>query len=177
MRSINWGAWVVAVTVAVPLTAALIWVMGAVLRYGLDKRLKLTLARARAGLLPMVMPVAECPSCKQALFGHWGYSLGGVVLFDDVNRMAVAEEFQRSVEVRDWVGLQTRHAFDATKDALEARALKCPDGSIAVLTVFDPFELYDNQRIVATAMLSESESIALDALINQQQWLPVVVKK
>ena len=109
-----------------------------------------------------------CPTCGANLNGH-SYALLATAVASDEKKKELAEFFQ-ALKAHDWRKVRQFADFDPLLNAAEALALKCTSGSLALLIVRSPFELFDASSIMDSEVLDSESGRELDALIEADKW-------
>jgi hypothetical protein len=109
-----------------------------------------------------------CPACQRALNKH-AYALIGrtVASRDNTQRL---NEFFDGLKSHDWQKVKEFREFDGGFNTAEAYALKCISGSMVLLGVRDPVELFESSSVVHIEILTEKSASDLDLSIERSKW-------
>ncbi|MBI3406076.1 MAG: hypothetical protein HY046_11540 [Acidobacteria bacterium] len=112
--------------------------------------------------------LSVCPVCsgdlidhKYALLGHAVYETGAAagppVLFD-------------LLKEKRWEEARLHRGFDGSKDIFEAYVLRCEQGSLALLYVQNPVELFHDPFLIAWDSVDPQSALALLGHIREVEW-------
>jgi len=79
-------------------------------------------------------------------------------------------EFCRLLNAHDWSRLKQFQDFDPLLNAIEVFAIKCVSGAIVLLTLRNPFELFDSNEVLDCEVLDSTAGNELDSLIEADKW-------
>jgi len=109
-----------------------------------------------------------CPACGANLNNH-SYAIFAVTVASGERKKELLEFFQ-ALKAHDWRKVRQFEDFDPLHNAAEAFALKCVSGSLVLLMVRSPFELYDASNIMDFEVLDGESGKELSALIEADEW-------
>src|SRR5258705_11259852 len=84
----------------------------------------------------------SCPACAANLDDH-SYAPFAITVASPENEERIGE-FCRLLKAHDWFRLKQFEDFDPLLNAIEVFAVRCVSGSIVLVTVRNPFELFDS---------------------------------
>jgi hypothetical protein len=109
-----------------------------------------------------------CPACQASLANH-SYALFAITIASDERKKHLLE-FVRALQFHDWRVAQQFSDFDPLLNATEAFALKCLSGSLVLLVVRNPFELFESSNILQLEVLGRVSGEELESLIESDKW-------
>jgi hypothetical protein len=110
----------------------------------------------------------SCPACAGNLDDH-SYVSFAITVASPENKERLGE-FCRLLKAYDWSRLRQFHEFDPLLNAIEVFAIKCVSGAIVLLTVRNPFELFDSNEVLDLEVLNSTTGNELDSLIETDKW-------
>jgi hypothetical protein len=109
-----------------------------------------------------------CPACEADLNDH-SYALFATTVASDERKQELLEFFQ-ALKAHDWRRAQKFEDFDPLLNAAEAFALKCVSGTLVLLMVRNPFELFDASSLMYSEVLDGESGKELNAFIEAGAW-------
>jgi hypothetical protein len=109
-----------------------------------------------------------CPACGAHLHYH-SYALFAITVASDERKKELLEFFH-TLKAHDWLKARQFDDFDPLLNAAEAFVLKCVSGSLVLLMVRSPFELFDASNIMDFEVLDDENGKELNALIEADRW-------
>jgi hypothetical protein len=116
-----------------------------------------------------VMLGGDCLRCCQVLNGH-RYQIYAMTIAAPECHDALLD-FLRKARRHEWELLSRIQDFDPLKDSLQVYALQCPDQSLNVLLVRDPFELFDGDSLEGWEPLQGPEARSWLTLLDCNKWV------
>jgi hypothetical protein len=110
----------------------------------------------------------ECPACEGDLARH-EYAKFAITIATD-ERSARLIEFFEALKGHRWREAKEFQEFDGRYNAAEAMALRCGSGSLVMLTIRNPEELWESSSILDYEVLSPEDSKELDIQIEPDRW-------
>jgi hypothetical protein len=110
----------------------------------------------------------ECPKCLQVLNGH-SYQIYAMAVAS-TERHDALHDFLQKARRHDWKSLSRVQNFDPLKDSLQVYALQCPDQSLCMLLVRDPFELFDGDSLEGWEPLQEPMAQSWLTFLDRNKW-------
>lgn len=111
------------------------------------------------------------PVCDKELRGHRYALLASMI--DNPEYQPRFAKFLSDIHSRAWSTVLQCNEFQGDSDAIELYAIRCPTSLLGLVLVRSPFELYDNDHVVAVESLTEAESSVLAPLTTQKNWKPL----
>ncbi|MBI3845901.1 MAG: hypothetical protein HY292_14805 [Planctomycetes bacterium] len=109
--------------------------------------------------------MGNCPACGGPFGGHeYALFASGVCGRPSATMLADA------LEKDDWPRVVKCHDWEGSENNAEVFAVRCANGGMVVLVVFDPFDLFLNAETIELKVLSHSEGHDLDQLIDRAKW-------
>jgi hypothetical protein len=112
-----------------------------------------------------------CPACGGDLAGHRHASFA-ITISTDENRNRLVAFFEALKEHR-WREAKGFQEFEGRYDATEVIALRCVSGSLTMLLIRNPEELWESSSILDYEILSPQVGKELDAQIEPDNWRAV----
>jgi hypothetical protein len=109
----------------------------------------------------------NCPKCGNTLRDH-SYQLFATTVADEHSETLM--DFIRCAKRHEWETLSHFQTFDPLKNALEVYSLRCPDSSLSLLIVRDPFELFDGMSVEDSEGLDQEESTRWSSFLPAHKW-------
>ena len=113
--------------------------------------------------------IDHCPNCGRELTGHL-YSLLASDVIDRKEGQQRLIEFFESLKSHDWRKLLTFQQWEGVSDNVELFGILCGPDSVVLVVIRRPFELYDNDEILAIEALGEVDSKSLLGLVKDKNW-------
>jgi hypothetical protein len=110
----------------------------------------------------------SCPACAGNLDDH-SYASFAITVASPENEERLGE-FCRLLKAHDWSTLAQFDDFDPLLNAIEVFAVKCVSGAIVLLTVRNPFELFDSNEVLDCEALDSTTGNELESLIESDKW-------
>jgi hypothetical protein len=110
----------------------------------------------------------SCPACAGNLDDH-SYASFAITVASPENEERLGE-FCRPLKAHDWSTLAQFDDFDPLLNAIEVFAVKCVSGAIVLLTVRNPFELFDSNEVLDCEALDSTTGNELESLIESDKW-------
>jgi hypothetical protein len=110
----------------------------------------------------------ECPRCLQVLNGH-SYQIYAMTVAT-TERHDTLLAFLQKARRHEWESLSRIQDFDPLKDSLQVYALQCPDQSLSILLVRDPFELFDGDSLEGWGPLQGPEARSWLTFLDRNKW-------
>jgi hypothetical protein len=114
-----------------------------------------------------------CPACAGSLDDH-SYALVAITVAAPANQERLGS-FCHLLKGHDWPALMRFDDFDPLLNALEAFAVKCSSGEMVLLSVRNPFELFESNEVLDCEVLDSTTGKQLDSLIETSKWLRLSV--
>ena len=115
----------------------------------------------------------SCPVCAGNLDDH-SYASFAITVASPENKERL-EEFCRLLKAHDWGRLTQFDDFDPLLNAIEAFAVKCVSGAIVLLTVRNPFELFDSNEVLDCEALDSTTGNEVESLIESDKWQSLAI--
>jgi hypothetical protein len=112
-----------------------------------------------------------CPACGGDLAGH-KYANFAITIATDENHPRLVEFFE-ALKGHRWRGAKGFQEFDGRYNAAEAIALRCVSGSLIMLLIRNPEELWESSGVLDYEALSPEGGKELDAQIEPDKWRAV----
>lgn len=109
-----------------------------------------------------------CPACGRHLGDHQ-FSLFASVPVKQNDDPRVMN-FLQAIKNHDWAGVLSFQEWEGGYDDYELYGIRAEDHPMVLITVWDPFELFYNERIVETEALNEVDSGELLILAEGKEW-------
>ena len=110
----------------------------------------------------------ECPACKGSLHAHQFVDFAITIASNETKTQLL--DFFRALKKHDWRAAKRFQDFDPRYNAAIAKVLRCVSGSIVLLIIRDPEELWESSNIEDYEVLSPEIGRALEAEIESSQW-------
>ena len=110
----------------------------------------------------------RCPACARTLDKHRYVLIGRTVVSSENGQRL--NEFFDCLTNYNWQKAKEFRDFDGEFDAAEAHALKCVTGSIVLLHLKNPAELFESTSILNVELLSEEQAHDLAKAIESWKW-------
>jgi hypothetical protein len=110
----------------------------------------------------------SCPACPGNLDDH-SYASFATTVASPENKERLGE-FCRLLKAHDWSGLTKFDDFDPLLNAIEVFAIKCVSGGMVLLTVRNPFELFDSCEVLDCETLDSTTGNEVESLIESDKW-------
>jgi hypothetical protein len=117
----------------------------------------------------------SCPACNGNLDDHF-YASFATTVAPPENKERL-EEFCGLLKAHDWSRLTQFEDFDPLMNAIEVFAVKCVSGAIVLLTVRNPFELFDPNEGLDFEELDSTTGNELESLIESDKWQRLAIAK
>jgi hypothetical protein len=82
----------------------------------------------------------------------------------------LAKTFQNAVRNHDWNRVLAFQEWDGGYDNYELYGIRSTDHPLVLVIVWDPLELFYNEKIVDTEILNETDSRELLSLTVNKEW-------
>ena len=109
-----------------------------------------------------------CPACGKNVVGHENAHFAMTIATEE-NQQRLRQFFNALKEHR-WSDAQQFNEFDPVCDATDAEALKCTSGQIIMLYIRNPFELFENSRLISYDVLDLQNSKEVTMMIEPEKW-------
>jgi hypothetical protein len=119
-----------------------------------------------------LLGLPTCPVCGKELRGH-RYALVAS-LVDNPKDRPRTDKFLNDIKSRSWSQVLPINEWQGDADVFELYAIRCPSSRLALVVVRSPFDLYDDDHIVAIESLRADESSTLAALTDRRNWKPLL---
>ena len=113
----------------------------------------------------------ECPACGGDLAGHQ-YANFAITIATDENHPRLVEFFE-ALKGHRWREAKGFQEFEGRYNAAEAIALRCVSGSLIMLLIRNPEELWESSSVLDYEVLSPEGGKELDARIEPDEWRAV----
>ena len=104
----------------------------------------------------LVRLLKNCPACRNDFSDHH-YSMLAKTVYSEQNKQQVAQ-FIQAFKEHNWVVAMAFQDWEALENALEAYAIRCKFGGIAVLLIHSPYEVFEDDSVFSVEVLSPEES-------------------
>lgn len=112
--------------------------------------------------------LGNCPACGRQ-FGDHQFSLLASVPVKQNDDPRV-RSFLNAIENHDWPGVLSFQQWEGGHDDYELYGIRAKDHPVVLVTIWDPFELFYNERIIETEVLNEVDSSELLTLARGKEW-------
>jgi hypothetical protein len=112
-----------------------------------------------------------CPVCSNELRGH-RYALLASIIENPKNQPRL-HKFLNDIKSRSWSEVLRFSEWQGDSDVVQLYAIRCPTSLFALILIRSPFELYDDDHIIAIETLTADESSTLEAVIRGLNWKPL----
>lgn len=116
-----------------------------------------------------VMLREVCPRCLQVLSGH-RYQIYAMKVAT-TERQDELLDFLQKARRHGWESLSHVQDFDPLKNSLQVYAFQCPDQSLSMLLVRDPFELFDGDSLESWEPLQEPVARSWLTFLDRNKWV------
>lgn len=110
----------------------------------------------------------ECPACSGSFVAHDVTTFAMTVAREETSQRT--NDFLQALQDHRWHDAKTFQEFDGAYNAAVAKVLRCAGGSLVLLIVRDPRELYESSSLLACEVLSSEVAGALNSEIAPEQW-------
>src|SRR5688572_29552405 len=112
-----------------------------------------------------------CPACGRDLGDHLFSFLASTPV--KVNEDPRAVSFLRSIKDHNWREVMSFQQWEGGYDDYELYGIRAEDHPLVLVTVWNPFELFYNEKTVDIEVLNETDSREVLALAGNKEWNPV----
>ena len=113
--------------------------------------------------------VARCPACGRDLVQH-DWAVLGTAQTDTPHERALRVAFEEG----DWSTIMNLHGGSGLTDFFEVAALRCPvTGRVSTLEIPSYFDLWMDDEVVQTRVLSLDDSSAVAVRIDAETWTTI----
>lgn len=113
-----------------------------------------------------VKQLKVCPACGGHLEDHRFALFASVPVKENDDPQVLT--FMRAIKSYEWRTVLAFQNWDGGYDNYELYGIRAENHPVVLVTVWDPFELFYNERIVDTEVLDEIQSNELLALAGDQ---------
>jgi hypothetical protein len=113
-----------------------------------------------------VKQLTACPACGGNLGDHHFALLASVPVKENDDPQVLT--LLRAIKNRDWLTVLAFQDWEGGYDDYELYGIRGENHPVVLVTVWDPFELFYNERIVDTEVLDEIESHKLLTLAGHK---------
>ena len=110
----------------------------------------------------------KCPACSGGFAAHNVATFAMTVAREETSQRT--NDFLQALQDQRWRDAKSFHEFDGAHNAAVAKVLRCTSGSLVLLIVRDPVELYESSSLLACEVLSSEVADALNSEIASEQW-------
>ena len=110
----------------------------------------------------------ECPACSGSFVAHDVATFAMTVARNETSQRT--KDFLKALQDHRWRDAKSFQQFDGAYNAAVARVLRCAVGSLVLLIVRDPEELYESSSLLVCEVLSTEMAAALNSEIAPEQW-------
>ena len=113
----------------------------------------------------------RCPICGKGFPNHY-YARFATTAFAEANRHRM-EFFFSSLEQHDWLQAVQFQDWDVLSNNAEAYALKCSTERLALVIIYSPYEVFEDDSLIRLEVLNGNSGERLIACVRPNGWKPV----
>ena len=121
--------------------------------------------------MPDLPGLQTCPVCGNELRGHSYAILASII--ETPKTQPRLHKFSNDIKNRCWSEVLRFSEWQGDSDVIQLYSIRCPTSLFALILIRSPFELYDDDHIIAIEALTADESSTLEAVIRGRNWKPL----
>jgi hypothetical protein len=113
----------------------------------------------------------RCPICGNDFLNH-SYALFATTVFAEGNKHRIELLFT-ALEQHDWLQAVQFQDWDVLSNNVEAYALKCSTGQVALVIIHSPYEVFERDSLIKLEVLNGELGNALISFVGVDRWKPL----